>query len=116
MRNATLHGLVDTDVVGAQDIASSLVELDTRTIICTEGSDFNGLCLRQVTLGLNHKEDRRSAQSIFLLLGIQRLLLQYARFLRRLIAGTRLLQADNCVLHINANLIQLLALPQFILA
>ena len=87
--NTTFHRFVDADIVGLEDLTCRPIQRNSRAIVRAERSDLNGLGLRQIALRLNHEEDGRGAESVLLLLGIERLLLQNARFLRRLVPRAR---------------------------
>ena len=70
---------------------------------------------RQVALILDHLERRARPKLILSLIGRQGLLLQVPRFDGRVIAGARLLQSDHRVLHVHADLVDVLLQGQFVL-
>ena len=90
---------------------------DARVAIVGERLHLRAFRARQILLIKHNLVSRGCAQRQAFLVGVQRLLLKIARFHSGGVSGARLLQADHSVLHVDANLVDILlqaelALPQ----
>ncbi len=104
--------VIDIELAAGRD-----VKLQTGLNVGCLRHHFRTPGVSEIALCLNDEERCRSADSILLLFGIQRLFLKNAAFHGGGILGARLLDSDVRVLHINVDLVDQplhtqLALPQ----
>lgn len=114
--NLTAQGFVHRDVVALQHLAGRDVEPDRGAGVGGLRLHLDELGVGEVALVLDHKEDAGSAERELLLLSVEGLLGEQAALHRGAVAGTRLLQSDQGVLHFDADLILLALELEFILA
>ncbi len=111
-----MQGFIHRDAIDFERGAKGLIEGDARVRVIGHALHFRALGGGQVPLVLHHLERNGGAQPIPLLIARQGLFLKNAGFHGGCIAGAGLLQADQSVLHIHVDLIDVLAQVQLVLA
>ena len=104
-RHLPFFCFVDFDIVNIKLAAGRHIELQAGLDVSCLGNNFGPARGGQIALRLNDEEGRRRADSIFLLLGVQSLLLKDPALHRRGVLGAGLFDRDEGVLHVNMNLI-----------
>lgn len=102
------HGFLHLDVILIESLTEGLIEIDARVNVGCHGLHFQILIGRKILLGLNDGGDVRPGGSVLeaLLLRLQALFGQNTRVDGGFITHARLLQADDGVLDVDANLIE----------